>query len=123
MTLSDLTSRFARTTPDALAFKDGPLAVTWAQTDARISRLAAALRAAGVDAGDRVAVMGLNSVPHVEAMVAILRLGAICVPVNFRMVADEVRYVLTDSGASAVATTGANMSSTTTADAPESVST
>jgi fatty-acyl-CoA synthase len=35
-------------------------------------------------------------------MVAILRLGAICVPVNFRMVAEEVRYVLTDSGASAV---------------------
>ncbi len=102
MTLSDLTSRFARTTPDALAFKDGPLAVTWAQTDARISRLAAALAAAGVDAGDRVAVMGLNSVPHVEAMVAILRLGAICVPVNFRMVAEEVRYVLTDSGASVV---------------------
>ncbi len=102
MTMSDLIARFARTTPDGLAFRDGPLTLTWSQADERITRLANALVAAGVSPGDRVAVMALNSAPHLEAMAAILRAGAICVPVNFRMVADEVRYVLDDSGATLV---------------------
>ena len=102
MTISDQVARFARTTPDAVAFRDGPLTLTWRQTDARVDRLAAALAAAGTAPGDRVAVMAGNSVPHIEAMIAIVRAGAICVPVNFRMVADEVAYVLGDSGAAAV---------------------
>jgi fatty-acyl-CoA synthase len=102
MTISDQVARFARTTPDAVAFRDGPLTLTWRQTDARVERLAAALAAAGVAPGDRVAVMAGNSVPHLEAMIAIVRAGAICVPVNFRMVAGEVAYVLADSGAAAV---------------------
>jgi fatty-acyl-CoA synthase/long-chain acyl-CoA synthetase len=102
MTVSDQVARFARTTPDAVAFRDGPLTRTWRQTDARVDRLAAALAAAGTAPGDRVAVMAGNSVPHIEAMIAIVRAGAICVPVNFRMVAGEVAYVLADSGAAAV---------------------
>jgi len=102
MTISDQVARFARTTPDAVAFRDGALTLTWRQTDARADRLAAAIAAAGVAVGDRVAVMAGNSAPHLEAMVAIVRAGAICVPVNFRMVATEVAYVLADSGAAAV---------------------
>ena len=102
MTMSDQIARLGRTVGDRVAFRDGPLTLTWAQTDERIGRLAAALAAAGVGPGDRVAVMGLNSAPHLEAMAATLRVGAICVPVNFRMVADEVAYVLTDSGSTAV---------------------
>jgi fatty-acyl-CoA synthase len=102
MTMSDLIARYARTMGDAVAFRDGGTTLTWAQTHERIVRLAAALAGHGVGAGDRVAVMGLNSVPHIEAMAAVLRIGAICVPVNFRLVADEVAYALTDSGATAV---------------------
>ena len=98
MTMSDLIARYARTSADAVAFRAGDLTLTWAQTHERITRLAAALAAQGVGAGDRVAVMGLNSVPHIEAMAAILRLGAICVPINFRLVADEVAHALNDSG-------------------------
>jgi len=85
MTISDQVARFARTTPDAVAFRDGPLALMWRQTDARVDRLAAALAAAGTAPGDRVAVMAGNSVPHLEARIAIVRAGAICVPVNFRL--------------------------------------
>ncbi|MFC4944533.1 long-chain-fatty-acid--CoA ligase [Pseudonocardia sp. GCM10023141] len=98
MTMSDIIARHARIHPDGVAFRDGELTLTWAQTDERIGRFALVLAAAGVTPGDRVAVLGLNSVPLVEAMAATLRLGAICVPVNFRMVASEVAYVLSDSG-------------------------
>ena len=55
MTISDQIARFARTTPDGIAFRDGPLTLTWRQTDERIDRLASALAAAGVAVGDRVA--------------------------------------------------------------------
>jgi fatty-acyl-CoA synthase len=102
MTIGDQIARLARTKPDETAFRDGPLTLSWRQTDERIERLAAALTAAGLLAGDRAAVMALNSIPHIEAMAAVVRVGAVCVPVNFRMVAEEVAYVLTDSDASVV---------------------
>ena len=102
MTAADIVARHARSTPDLVAFRDGPVTRTWAEADDRVTRLANALAARGVTAGDRVAVLGLNSAPVIEAMVATLRLGAICVPLNFRLVAPEIAYVLTDSGARVV---------------------
>lgn len=103
MTISDLVARFARTTPDAIAFRDGDLlTLTWAQTHARVSRLASVLADRGVGPGDRVALLGLNSVPVIESIAATLRLGAICVPGNFRLVTGEVAYVLADSGATTI---------------------
>ncbi|WP_246633207.1 long-chain-fatty-acid--CoA ligase [Pseudonocardia nigra] len=102
MTMSDMLARHARTTPDAVAFVDHRSRRTFAQAHDRVSRLANALAGHEVGAGDRVAVLGRGSVEVVEAYLATLRLGAICVPVNFRLVADEIAYVLTDSGATAV---------------------
>ena len=51
----------------------------------------------GVGTGDRVAVLALNGMEAWETYLAGVRLGAIVVPVNFRLVADEVAYVLADS--------------------------
>jgi fatty-acyl-CoA synthase/long-chain acyl-CoA synthetase len=102
MTMSDLIARFARTAPDAVAFRADGLTLTCPATHERITRLASVLEGHGVAAGDRVAVMALNSVPHIEAMAAVLRLGASYVPVNFPLVADEVAYALADSGATVV---------------------
>ncbi|MFC5744380.1 long-chain-fatty-acid--CoA ligase [Actinomadura rugatobispora] len=102
MTMSDLVARHARVNPAAEALIDARSRRTYRELDGRVNRLAAALTARGVSAGDRVAVLGLNGVEVVEAWLATLRLGAIAVPVNFRLVADEVAYVLRDSGAAAV---------------------
>ena len=52
--------------------------------------------------GDRIAVLALNGMETWESYLAGVRLGAIVVPVNFRLVADEVAYVLADSGAVAL---------------------
>ena len=49
-----------------------------------------------------MAVLGLNSLELVESWLAALRLGAIAVPVNFRLVTDEITYLLADSGSAAV---------------------
>ena len=99
MTMSDMVARFARTNPDGVALRAGDETLTWHEFDGRITRLANLLAAGGVAQGDRVAVLGLNSSAVVVAMAATLRLGAICVPINFRMVAAEISYLLADSGA------------------------
>jgi fatty-acyl-CoA synthase len=81
-----------------LRFEGG--SVTWAQIHERISGLAAALRERGVRAGDRVAIMMTNRPEFLETMFAANAIGAIVVPVNFRLAPDEIAYILTDSGAS-----------------------
>ena len=102
MTLSDQLARHARKTPDAVALRFDGRGRSYAELDERVTRLARALGDRGVGVGDRIAVLALNGMEAWEAYLAGVRLGAIVVPVNFRLVADEVAYVLTDSGATAL---------------------
>ena len=102
ISLSDALKRHARVRADKVAFVDPQRRCTFQDLNERVKRLANALSARGVRRGDRVAVLGYNSVELVESWLAALRLGAIAVPVNFRLVADEIAYVLADSGAAAV---------------------
>ncbi|MCD2198188.1 long-chain-fatty-acid--CoA ligase [Actinomycetospora endophytica] len=102
MTMSDMLARSARRGPEDTAFVDARSRRTYREVDERVTRLGNVLSARGVEAGDRVAVLGRNSTDVVEAWLAALRVGAIAVPVNFRMVADEIAYVLADSGATVV---------------------
>lgn len=95
-------ARAARLFPDNVAFQHGDERRTYAEVDERVTRLAAALAARGVDRGDRVAVFMHNRLEMVEAYLAACRLGAIAVPVNFRLVPDEVTYILGDSGSTAL---------------------
>ncbi len=102
ITLSDVLSRHARVRPDTIAFVDPHRRASFGAMDDRVTRLANALAARGVCRGDRVAVLGVNSLELIEAWIAALRLGAIAVPVNFRLAVDEIAFVLADSGATAV---------------------
>jgi fatty-acyl-CoA synthase len=102
MTIADQLGRHARRTPSATALRCAGSGRTYAELDERVTRLTAALADRGVRGGDRVAVLTLNGLEGVEAFLAAARLGAIAVPVNFRLVADEVAYALTDSGAAAL---------------------
>jgi fatty-acyl-CoA synthase/long-chain acyl-CoA synthetase len=102
MTMSDQLARHARTRPDAAAVRFEGRGQTYAELDERVTRLARALADRGLRAGDRLAVLGLNGTEVWESYLAGVRLGAVVVPVNFRLVADEVAYVLADSGATAL---------------------
>ncbi len=102
ITLSDVLTRHALVRPDGVAFVDPRRRCTFRELDDRVTRLANALCTHGIRRGDRVAVLGLNSLELVESWLAVLRLGAIAVPVNFRLVADEIGYVLADSCSAAV---------------------
>ena len=96
-TLHDLIERNAARHGARTAFIAEGESVTHAQYAARALRLAAGLAAAGVSAGDRVAVLAHNGQAYLDLFGAAARLGAIVVPVNWRLSADEVAYVIADT--------------------------
>ena len=91
--------RRARMSPDAIAMRQGDRALTYTQLTDRAARLALVLRDCGVGRGDRVAYLGSNDLSTFEAFFASGLLGAVFVPLNTRLAAPEVAYMLTDCGA------------------------
>jgi long-chain acyl-CoA synthetase len=70
---------------------------TWAEIAERVPRFAAALRALGLGEGGRVAILALNSDDYLELHYAIVWAGGAMVPINTRLAAAEVAYILRDS--------------------------
>jgi fatty-acyl-CoA synthase len=93
-------ARHAHAKPGSVYLRFEGTSVTWAQLHERIGLVGAALAGRGIRAGDRIAIMMTNRPEFLETMFAANALGAIVVPVNFRLAADEIAYILTDSGAS-----------------------
>ncbi len=73
---------------------------TYAEANARCNQTANALRELGVSKGDRVGLLLMNSMEFFESFLAIAKVGAICVPLNWRLVPDELEFILNDSGTS-----------------------
>src|SRR6476469_2019506 len=96
-TLFDVIQRNARLHADRVAFVFGAERVTHAAYLARVERLAAGLTQAGVVPGDRIAVLSQNNLEFVDLYGAVARLGAILVPINWRLSANEVAYVVADA--------------------------
>ncbi|HEY6469663.1 MAG TPA: long-chain fatty acid--CoA ligase [Candidatus Dormibacteraeota bacterium] len=78
----------------------GDRVTTYGELRSRVNRLAQALRAAGVRQAARVAYLGANHPAFLESLFATATLGAIFVPLNARLSAPEIEYLLGDSGAS-----------------------
>src|SRR6202522_2062836 len=85
--------------PGKTAVVCGDHRFTYAQFGERASRLASALRQAGVKAGDRVAFLSLNCHRLLEAYYGVLEAGAVLLPLNIRLSPDELAYILNDAGA------------------------
>lgn len=83
-----------------IVYEGGDL--TYAELDDRSARLAQVLVSQSIEVGDRVAYVGLNSAAFVVTMLASFRLGAVFVPVNFRLAGPELEAVLARSGTVAV---------------------
>jgi fatty-acyl-CoA synthase len=84
---------------DRIALIDGQSRLTYAEFDRRTDQFARALRELGVRQGDRVAALLVNSAAFLETMFASAKLGAVFVPINFRLAPPEVAFLLADSGA------------------------
>ncbi len=100
MDLSDLIARNAAFTPDKAALRFEGQTLTYAALDARVAALARALKAEyGVARGDRVAILSLNRPDYLVALYACARLGAMLVPLNWRLAVAEQLFILSDAAA------------------------
>ena len=72
---------------------------TWRQINARVDALAQHLKTQGIKPGDRVLVQMTNGLPLLESGWACFKLGAVWVPVNYRLTPVEVAYIAKSSGA------------------------
>jgi O-succinylbenzoate-CoA ligase len=71
---------------------------TFAELDARANRIAHVLLSKGVQKGDRVALLVMNGVEYIESYFGAAKIGAVMVPLNWRLVADELDFIIGDSG-------------------------
>src|SRR6476469_94773 len=97
---------FARRTralyPDREAVVDGDLRLTYEQFFARCDRFSAALQRLGVQPGDRVAYIAPNIHAQLESFYAVPQIGAVLVPINYRLSPEEFTYIINHSGATVV---------------------
>jgi long-chain acyl-CoA synthetase len=100
MHLTQGLQRAAQTRPSGLStiFRDRRR--TWRDTAERIACLAGGLRRRGLRKGDRIAILALNSDRYFEYLFAVPAAGGVTVPLNIRLAAPEIAYILEDSGAS-----------------------
>jgi fatty-acyl-CoA synthase/long-chain acyl-CoA synthetase len=98
----DAIATHATRKPDAPALIDGERQLTWRQFRERRDRLAAALLDLGLARGEHVAIYSPNSLEYVLASAASRAAGVVPVPMNHRLSAEEVAYVLDDSDAALV---------------------
>jgi len=99
--IGDFLTRRAAVTPEREAYVDPQtgLRLTFSALNERVNQLANALALAGVNPGDRVALCLMNSVEFIESFLAIAKMGGVVVPLNWRLVADELEFIIKDSGA------------------------
>ncbi len=91
--------RARRLYPNREAVVDGDRRMTYAEFFARCDRWSAALRRLGIGRGDRVAYIAPNTHSNLEGYYAVPQLGAVLVPINYRLIAADFSYILNHSGA------------------------
>ena len=103
MDLSDLIDRNAAFAPDKPAIHFAGATLTYAALADRIAAAARALKSQlGVGRGDRVAILSLNRPDYLVLLYACARLGAMLVPLNWRLAVPEQVFILTDASVKAL---------------------
>src|SRR5690349_13195272 len=102
LTPLEFARRARRLYADREAVVDGELRLTYAQFFDRCDRWSAALQAMGVGKGDRVAYIAPNTHAHLEAYYAVPQIGAVLVPINYRLLPDDFAYIINHCGAKIV---------------------
>ena len=106
LTVNDFLRRAELLYPDRTAIVDEPDqpaeswgSITYREVARRAKAMAAGLDALGVEQGERVAMVSHNSARLLTALFGVSGSGRILVPINYRLVAEEVKYIIAHSGA------------------------
>lgn len=100
--LGEAVSVHARVTPEKIGARDLARSMTFRQWNDRSCRLGNALLGSGLQKGDRIAVLAYNCVEWLEIYAAAAKAGLVAVPINFRLLGAEIRYIVEDAGARAL---------------------
>src|SRR5437867_3112645 len=92
----------AEADPDRPAIIDEFASLTRAELNRRVNQLVHGLRGAGLETGDTVAVLSGNRHEYFEAILAVGVSSWVVVPLNWHLTAEEIAYILNDSGAKAL---------------------
>lgn len=95
--IADLVEHAIDLMPERVALADSTRELSYAQMEERTNRLAHYLRAQGVESGDKVGIYSRNTIEAVEAMIAIFKIRAVMVNVNYRYVYNELQYIFENS--------------------------
>src|SRR5713101_2679182 len=98
--------RARRLYPDREAVVDGALRLSYRQFFERCDRWSSALQQFGIKPGDRVAYIAPNTHAQLESFYAVPQIGAVLVPINYRLSADDFAYIIGHSGARVVCVHG-----------------
>lgn len=99
MFLHDYFDFHARECPDAPFVSCGDVSLTYGQGLARVNRIANALVRSGLKPGDRVALLAKNCADYPVFFLACSKVGVVIVPLNYRLAAPELEYIINDAGA------------------------
>ncbi len=100
--VNDFLRRAAKLYPNKLAIVDGPDRFTYRQFRDRVNQLAHGLISLGIQKGDRVCILSPNSHYFMESYYGVTQIGAILVPLNYRLVASDHEYIINHAGVKAV---------------------
>jgi fatty-acyl-CoA synthase len=102
LNIGQMLSVHARLRPNDLGARDLDRSLTFEQWNRRACRLANALLGIGLKKGDRFAILAYNKLEWAEIYMAAAKAGLIALPINFRLVGPEVRFIIENAGASAL---------------------
>jgi long-chain acyl-CoA synthetase len=100
--IAGIARKFARETPDNVAFKFGDRCMSWRELDERSTRAAAGLQASGVRPQQRIAFVAKNCLEYFEVSFGAAKLNAVVVAINWRLTPAEIAYTINDAGAAIV---------------------
>ncbi len=100
--LNNFLRRAAKLYADKTAVVDGERRFTYAAFQERVNQLAHALTALGIEKGDRVCILSPNSHFFLESYYGVTQIGAILVPLNYRLTAADHEYIINHAGVKAV---------------------
>src|SRR5438093_713446 len=103
MSIVDGLKKSVSLSPEKVASICGTTRLTFREVDERVNRLSNALAGLGIGRGDRVAILSLNCHRFFELYYGVPQLGAVVVPINFRLTPPEIKYIVDHSGAKTIA--------------------
>lgn len=98
----DILHFWAGERPDVTAFEQDGDTISYAETDRLTRQLIALMQQNGIAKGDRIAWLGKNNIMYFLAYLAAARMGAVMVPIGWRLAAPEIAFILKDTGAKLV---------------------